>query len=37
MSLLGIIDFINTRLEDDLTIIPWEEVKKIDYGRITYN
>ena len=37
LSLLGIIDFINTRLEDDLTIIPWEEVKKIDYGRITYN
>ena len=37
MSLLGIIDFINTRLEDDLTIIQWEEVKKIDYGRITYN
>lgn len=37
MSLLGIIDFINTRLKDDLTIIPWEEVQKTNYGRITYN
>lgn len=27
MSLLGIIDFIKTRLKDDLSIIPWEEVK----------
>ena len=31
MSLLGIIDFINTRLKDDLTIIPWEEVQKTNY------
>lgn len=27
MNLQGIIDFINTRLKDDLTIIPWEEVQ----------
>lgn len=27
MNLQGIIDFIKTRLKDDLTIIPWEEVQ----------
>lgn len=26
MNLQGMIDFINTRLKDDLSIIPWEEV-----------
>ena len=27
MNLDGMINFIKTRLKDDLTIIPWEEVK----------
>lgn len=27
MNLQGMIDFINTRLKDDLSIIPWEEVQ----------
>ena len=27
MNLQGMIDFINTRLKDDLSIIPWEEMQ----------
>jgi len=39
MNLQSMIDFINIRLKDDLSIIPWEEVNKSDLniGRVKLN